>query len=34
MSSRDDKLPIKMLHDRVLVRAEGAEGNVGQPAGS
>ena len=26
MSSRDDKLPIKMLHDRVLVRAEGAEG--------
>lgn len=26
MSSHDDKLPIKMLHDRVLVRAEGAEG--------
>jgi chaperonin GroES len=24
--STDDKLPIKMLHDRVLVRAEGAEG--------
>lgn len=26
MSAHDDKLPIKMLHDRVLVRAEGAEG--------
>ena len=25
--SSDDKLPIKMLHDRVLVLADGAEGD-------